>query len=138
MIKTQKVQGRHMSFRRPKYDSEVALGAGHTCICESKPFVVPRFATLQMGRRVGQCPQCKICVGDTNMLVSKNAKICVTPNANPRRPKKKTFPWSTTSENDFLGTHDPSRIDNVPNKLTHFCYITEHNTNKVQLRRSRP
>ena len=32
----------------------------------------------------GYCPTREFCVGDTNMLVSKNAKICVTPNANAK------------------------------------------------------
>ena len=35
------------------------------------------FGTMQMG----EPPNAKICVGNTNMLISKNAKICTTPNA---------------------------------------------------------
>ena len=34
---------------------------------------------------LGQPHNAKICVGNTNMLVSKNAKICVIPNAKPQR-----------------------------------------------------
>ena len=34
------------------------------------------------GFALGQPPNAKICVGDINMLVSKNVNICVTPNAN--------------------------------------------------------
>ena len=36
------------------------------------------------GYALGQPPNVKICVGSTNMLVSKNAKVCVTPNAKPK------------------------------------------------------
>ena len=39
---------------------------------------------LALGPRVGSAPKVKIRVGDTNMLVSKNAKICITPNANAK------------------------------------------------------
>ena len=37
---------------------------------------------IALGPSVGLDPNAKFCVGDTNMLVSKNPKICVTPNAN--------------------------------------------------------
>ena len=40
--------------------------------CDARPFA--------LGPRVGSSPQFR--VWDTNMLVPKNAKICVTPNAN--------------------------------------------------------
>ena len=36
------------------------------------------------GIALGQSPNAKNCVGNTNMLVSKNAKICVTSNAKPK------------------------------------------------------
>ena len=36
------------------------------------------------GLALGQPPNAKIRVGNTNMLVSKNAKICITPNAEPQ------------------------------------------------------
>ena len=50
----------------------------------------------------------KICVGNTNMLVSKNAKICVTPNT---KPKMCVFP--------------PTRIpqcQSVEYRLQSFCF----------------
>ena len=45
--------------------------------CDPKPFA--------LGPGVGLDPHAQFRVGDTNMLVSKNAKICVTPNVNPQR-----------------------------------------------------
>ena len=35
--------------------------------------------------RLAQTPKAKFCVGNTNMLVSKNVQICVTPNAKSQR-----------------------------------------------------
>ena len=42
--------------------------------CDAKPFA--------LGLGVGGLSQ--FCHGETNMLASKNAKICVTPNAKPK------------------------------------------------------
>ena len=50
-----------------------------------KPIFHCDAKTLALGPGVGLTPPTpQFCVGDTNMLVSKNAKICVTPNANSK------------------------------------------------------
>ena len=46
-----------------------------------KPIFHCGAKTLALGPHFGLDPQCEICVGNANMLVSKNAKMCVTPNA---------------------------------------------------------
>ena len=41
-----------------------------------------KLLALEPTRILGEPPNVKICVGNTNMLVSKNAKICLTPKRN--------------------------------------------------------
>ena len=50
--------------------------------CNIKAYIPLRCKILTLGPRVGlDTPTQEVLVGDTNMLVSKNAQICVTPNA---------------------------------------------------------
>ena len=50
-----------------------------------KPIFCCAATFLRWGLALVKTPTPEFCVGDTNMLVSKNTKICVTPDANPQR-----------------------------------------------------
>ena len=65
------------------------------CDINHKAYIPLRRKILASGAGVGQYPPtAEFCVGDTNMLVSENANICVSPNANPRRqPVEYRWRW---------------------------------------------
>ena len=56
-----------------------------TILCQVlKPIFHRDAKLLHWGFALGQPHNAKIRIGNTNMLVSKNTKICVTPNANAK------------------------------------------------------
>ena len=56
---------------------------------------------LALGLCVWSAPNTKICIGDTNMLVSKNVKICITPNAKPQHESVE-YRWRWVPNATFL------------------------------------
>ena len=62
---------------------------------KSKAYIPLRHKILVSGAGVGQYPPTpEFCVGDTNMLASEKANICISPNANPRRqPVEYRWRW---------------------------------------------
>ena len=70
-------------------------------ICGPKAYIPLQRKILASGLALANTPPTpEFCDGDINMLVSKNAKICVTPNAKPKicvspnaKPKRKSVEY---------------------------------------------